>query len=61
LGGFVPTWWDLDQGAYLADIVGAEWVEPRGIEPLTSALPARVAIVHGSSWRCAIGKTHPHR
>jgi hypothetical protein len=25
----------------MANIVGAEWVEPRGIEPLTSALPAR--------------------
>jgi len=26
----------------MADIVGAEWVEPRGIEPLTSALPVRL-------------------
>src|SRR5215204_5311745 len=25
----------------MSDVVGAEWVEPRGIEPLTSALPAR--------------------
>jgi hypothetical protein len=28
----------------MADIVGAEWVEPRGIEPLTSALPGRITI-----------------
>ena len=36
-------------------------VEPRGIEPLTSPLPARVALVHGGSWRHAIGGMHPHR
>jgi hypothetical protein len=36
-------------------------VEPRVIEPLTSALPARVALVHGSSWGCAIGGAHPYR
>jgi hypothetical protein len=36
-------------------------VEPRGIEPLTSALPARVALVHGGSWERAIGGVHPHR
>jgi hypothetical protein len=45
----------------MADIVGAEWVEPRGIEPLTSALPARIALVHGGSWGRAIGGAHPHR
>ena len=45
----------------MADIVGAEWVEPRGIEPLTSALPARVARVHGSSRGRAIGGAHPYR
>ena len=45
----------------MADIVGAEWVEPRGIEPLTSALPARAALVYGGSWGHAIGGAHPHR
>jgi hypothetical protein len=25
----------------MANMVGAAWVEPRGIEPLTSALPER--------------------
>ena len=44
----------------MANIVSAEWVEPRGIEPLTSALPAREAFVHGGSYRCAIGGAHPH-
>jgi hypothetical protein len=45
----------------MADIVGAEWVEPRGIEPLTSALPARERLlmeVRLCSWsgrRLAIG------
>jgi hypothetical protein len=39
----------------MADIGYAEWVEPREIEPLTSALPARVAFVHRGSWGCAIG------
>jgi hypothetical protein len=29
----------------MADIVGAEWVEPRGIELLTSALPGRLEAV----------------
>jgi hypothetical protein len=29
----------------MADIVGAEWVEPRGIEPLTSAPPVRFEVV----------------
>jgi hypothetical protein len=42
-------------------VVGAKRVEPRGIEPLTSALPARVVLVHGSSWGYAIGDAHPHR
>ena len=45
----------------MADIVGVEWMKPRGIEPLTSALPARVALVHGGSWGRAIGRAHPHR
>ena len=45
----------------MANIVSAEWVEPRGIEPLTSALPARIALVHGGAWGRAIGGAHPHR
>jgi hypothetical protein len=45
MGETVLTWWDQDQGAHMADSVGAERVEPRGIEPLTSALPVRFEVV----------------
>ena len=60
------TWWDQDQWAYMADSIGAERVEPRGIEPLTSALPGRITISYPvllcrGLWRKQAGNPRSHR